>query len=396
MKTTSTPTLAPSFSPSAKDQHIDALPKGSRVVVFGAGAFGGWAALMLLEHGYKVTLIDPWGPGNSRSSSGGESRLIRMVYGDNMLYTMLAARSYTLWEQYEQLFGIRCLVPTGNLWFCQYDDATILSAIDLLKRMSLLYEVLTPKAASARWPHINPIGMEFVLHEQKTGFLYARQATMAVVDYFTKKGGTYLALDADFSTLLEGGQHVRLANGSQILADRFIFACGPWLPTIFPEWLGASLEVTRQEIYYFGVEGKDAAELYALPTWIDNTVAEHYYGVPNTAYRGFKLAADVRGPKFDPTYGDRVPTTEGIAKARQFLSMRFPAIQNAPLLEARVCQYTNAPGGNFIFDRHPTIPHIYALGGGSGHGFKHGPAVGELVAKATTGERGVPEVWGVH
>ena len=83
---------------------------------------------------------------------------------------------------------------------------------------------------------------------------------------------------------------------------------------------------------------------------------------------------------FDPDKGERVVTAEGLDAVRKFLAQRFPALKNAPLLETRVCQYENTSNGDFLIDRHPAFDNVWLVGGGSGHGFKHGPALGEYVA----------------
>jgi glycine/D-amino acid oxidase-like deaminating enzyme len=389
----STLTLSPLHQNEIEDLRVEPLELGSHIIVFGAGAFGGWSALMLLEQGYKVTIVDPWGAGNSRSSSGGESRLIRMVYGDNALYTELALRSYTLWEKYQKTFKKDVLVPTGNLWFCDEHDPTIAAAMKILDANNLPYKNYNGKLASKIYPQINFSDVHDVLLEEKTGFLYAREATQSVFDLFIKKGGRFLASALHQTAAFDNSDKVRMADNNLLHADRYIFACGPWLPTIFPHWLKPKLTVTRQEIFYFGCPAENAYTLQALPTWIDNTAEAHYYGVPNTANRGFKLAADIRGANFDPTHGERIPTTSEVAKARDYLAHRFPVMANAPLLEARVCQYTNTFDGNFIFQPHPELPKVMALGGGSGHGFKHGPAVGELVANIISGKAAIPGAW---
>jgi glycine/D-amino acid oxidase-like deaminating enzyme len=104
------------------------------------------------------------------------------------------------------------------------------------------------------------------------------------------------------------------------------------------------------------------------------------YGVPDLESRGFKIAHDRHGPAFDPDSGTRVPTPEGLAAIRAYVAERFPALEQAPLVEARVCQYENTSNGDFLVDRHPQHENVWLVGGGSGHGFKHGPAMGEHVA----------------
>ncbi len=394
MNVSSTPTLSPGYSKRTKSsKKTKVLQPGDSVVVLGAGSFGGWTALMLQERGLNVTLIDPWGPGNSRSSSGGESRLMRMVYGENQLYTELATRAYLLWERYQKLFGKRCLYPTGNLWLCPEHDTVIEKAIEILDDNNLPYARLDQSKAARQFPAYNLDDTGFILYEKKTGYLLARESTIAVRNYFVRKGGKYLRCVADIENLINYGDGLEISDGTRIKAHAYIVACGPWLPKLFPEWLSEHLLITRQDVHYFGVPQSSAPHLEAMPTWIDHTSDQFYYGIPNTFYRGLKIASDVRGEEIDPTSSDRSVLAENTENARAYLSHRFRGMQDAPLLESRVCQYTNTKDGNFIFDTHPTHPSIFALGGGSGHGFKHGPALGERVASVLLGEDTIPIDW---
>jgi glycine/D-amino acid oxidase-like deaminating enzyme len=161
-----------------------------------------------------------------------------------------------------------------------------------------------------------------------------------------------------------------------------VFACGPWLGTLFPDVVGAHLTVTRQQVNYFGVPaGSSDYSQDRLPVWLD--FGERlYYGIPRSQARGaFKIADDTPGPPFDPTSGDRRPSSEDVGRARAFLARRFPELANAPLVASEVCQYESTPDAHFIVDRHPRSSNVWIVGGGSGHGYKMGPAVGELVAR---------------
>ena len=117
------------------------------------------------------------------------------------------------------------------------------------------------------------------------------------------------------------------------------------------------------------------------------------YGIPGNEWRGFKVADDTRGPAFDPTSGERLPTPEALRAAREYLGYRFPGLKDAPLLESRVCQYENSPDEHFIIDRHPAAGNTWLVGGGSGHGFKHGPALGEMMAELILKDREADAVW---
>jgi len=360
-----------------------------RVVVVGAGAFGGWTALSLLRRGAKVTLLDAWGPGNSRASSGGETRVIRATYGPDRIYVRLVARSLELWRENEKRWGRRLYHRTGALWMVgSKDDRYEKSALPILREGGLAYEELSAAEAAKRYPQINLERIEWAIFEKDAGYLTARLACAAVLEGFLAEGGEYRQVSAVPSGI-DGGKltGAALSDNTRLAADVYVFACGPWLGKVFPNVMGDLIRPTRQEVFFFGTpEGDPRFSESALPVWIDR--AERiFYGVPGNQWRGFKLADDTRGAPFDPTSGERVPSAQGLQAARDYLGFRFPALKGSPLLEARVCQYENSPDQHLIVDRHPGAGNVWLVGGGSGHGFKLGPALGELVAANVLGEK---------
>jgi glycine/D-amino acid oxidase-like deaminating enzyme len=220
----------------------------------------------------------------------------------------------------------------------------------------------------------------------------AREACAAVRDAFQSEGGEYRQAAVQ-PPQMQGGElkSVRLEDGTTLAADRFVFACGPWLGKVFPDLIGGKIRPTRQEVFFFGTAAGDLRFTpERLPIWIDHG-ERFFYGFPVIERIGFKIADDTRGPLFDPTDGEREPSADALAGARQHLALRFPALQHAPLLQSRVCQYENSPDQDFIMDRHPGAGNLWLVGGGSGHGFKHGPAVGEMVAAMVmTGKAPIP------
>jgi glycine/D-amino acid oxidase-like deaminating enzyme len=181
-------------------------------------------------------------------------------------------------------------------------------------------------------------------------------------------------------------RHVTFADGAALEADAFVFACGPWLGAMFPDAIGDRIVPTRQEIYYFGTPmGDRRFDDDRMPVWIE--MGERLmYGIPGNGGRGFKVADDTPGPRFDPTNGARDLTPAGVEAVRRFLRCRFPALAGAPLLGGEVCQYEATPDSHLIVDVHPEASNAWIVGGGSGHGFKMGPAIGEIVASAVLGE----------
>ena len=360
---------------------------GLRAVVIGAGAFGGWTALNLLRQGASVTLVDAWGPGNARASSGGETRVIRATYGTRRVYTTLAARALTLWSEYDRQWNQQFFTKTGALWLFNTDDAFGRASAEGLAALGLPFEWLSPAESAKRYPQFSYDGIASVLYEPEAGYLLARRACEHVAARVVAEGGTYVTGSVAAPAGIAGPlTRITLDDGRRIDGDVFIFACGPWLGRLFPDVVGPRVTPTRQEVYYFGLPAGDSLFAGAkLPVWVD--FGERLiYGIPENVNRGFKVADDTPGPAFDPTNGSREITRDGELAARAFLAKRFPALANAPFLGGEVCQYEASPDSHFIVDQHPGAANVWLVGGGSGHGFKMGPALGEAVAGAVQGK----------
>jgi glycine/D-amino acid oxidase-like deaminating enzyme len=365
------------------------------IAVVGAGAFGGWAALHLLERGASVTLLDAWGPGNSRASSGGETRIMRGTYGPAQPYTETAARALKLWTKYERRWKRQFLHRTGVLWMVSSrDDAYERGSLEPLREAKIKFQQLSTAQMRKRWPQVNFSGVHWGIFEPECGYLDARASCEAVVDAFIAEGGAYrqLAVSAD---ALEGEslRSLTFSDGSRLKADHYVFACGPWLGKLFPETLGKIIRPTKQDIFFFGPPAGDSRFTDAhLPVWGDHG-KRFFYGIPGSDRRGFKVADDTRGSAFDPTSGERVVSQATLKRVREYVAFRFPAMKDAPLIETRVCQYEQTSDSHLIVDRHPQMDNVWLLGGGSGHGFKHGPAVGELMAELVLKDGKPDAIW---
>jgi len=365
------------------------------IAVIGAGSFGGWSALHLLERGARVTLVDAWGPGNSRASSGGETRVMRGTYGPDQPYTEMAARALKLWAKYERRWKRRFLHRTGVLWMASgRDDAFERGSVEALRESQIRFQELSAPQMKKRWPQINFEGIEWGIFEPECGYLDARASCAAVVDAFIAAGGKYRQI-AVLPDGLEDAplSHIALSDGPQLKADCYVFACGPWLGKLFPQAVGDLVRPTKQDVFFFGASaGDDRFSERHLPVWADHR-GHFRYGIPGSGRRGFKIADDTRGPDFDPTTGERTVSQETLKDIREYVGFRFPALKDAPLIETRVCQYEQTPDSHFIVDRHPADENVWLLGGGSGHGFKHGPAIGEMMAEWILKDREPDAMW---
>ena len=361
------------------------MPRSPDVVVIGAGSFGAWTAWHLRLTGLTVALVDAFGAGHSRASSGGESRIIRMGYGDRALYSRWALESLPQWKDLLADAGQPALFrETGVLWLGHDEDPHVDVTARTLDRLGVVTESLAPADLESRFRALDFTGITRGVFEPGSGVLLARRAVDALVHQATRHGVDYRVASVEPPRPSWRGAALHLGDGTRLSAGSFVFASGPWLPRLFPDLLGPLLRATRQEVFFLGVPAGDRRFTPAdLPAWIDFHAGA--YGLPDIEGRGAKVGLTALGPAFDPDRGDRTPSAEGLAAARRFAAIRLPGLRDAPLLEARVCQYTSTPSGDLLLDRHPDHDNVWLAGGGSGHGFKLGPAVGAYVASQLAG-----------
>ncbi len=358
------------------------------VVVVGAGVFGVWTAHHLVEAGARVTLIDAYGPGHSRSSSGDETRILRCGYGPDAIYSAMARASLQQWRALDSRTGGALWHTCGVLWMAAGQDAYTAATRRTLDEGGYVYEVLGQAALQRRFPAIDCRGIDVALFEPECGVVLARRAVRVLADDLTRRGVRIVRARVDAPVDPRDALHT--SDGSRIAADRFVFACGAWLPRVFPEVLAGRIRPTRQVVLYFGTPAGDAGfQPPHWPAWIDFPAG--IYGTPDIDGRGVKVGIDEHGPPIDPDTADRIVDAASVEKARAWLAHRVPALADAPAIESRICQYENTSTGDFLIDRHPLHANVWIAGGGSGHGFKHGPAVGALVARMVmTGEPADP------
>ena len=355
------------------------------VTVVGAGVFGAWIAYQLRRSGKHVILIDAHGPGHSRSSSGGESRIIRMGYGADEIYARSAQRALRLWQEFFARINEAHFRQTGVLWLAHEEDPYPVKCGETLQRVGIPFEKLTTSDVHQRFPQIGLDRISWALLEPESGIIMARRAVQAVAREAINNGVEYLQVAVQPPNGKGKLTNITTTNGRRISAATYVFACGPWLPKMFPGVLADRILPTRQEVFFFGPPAGDCRfTVPALPTWID--FKDEAYGLPDLEGRGVKIAIDRHGPRFDPERGNRVVTAEGLLEVRQYLARRLPELKNAPVTETRVCQYENTSNGDFLIDLHPDFENVWLVGGGSGHGFKHGPVVGEYVAARIEGK----------
>jgi sarcosine oxidase len=370
------------------------------VIVIGAGAFGSWTAWYLQQMGARVTLVEAYGPGNSRSSSGGETRLIRADYGEEELYTKLVLKALPLWKRWEAEWRTELLLPSGRLLMARPEGME-----DLRLRQKRLAghgfptEILTHDELRHRWPQINLEDIAGGIHDTISCIVKARQSCQVVVEQFRRVGGRVVIGTARPGET-SGGRLTGLTidGRNQLHAASYVFACGPWLRKIFPLLLGPRLRTPRRDVFFFGLPaGDDRFHWRRMPSWgfggpSGDPGFSNWYGFPDVDERGLKACPVDDATQIDPDSDERLVNAWQLKRARDYVTWRFPALRNQPIIETRVCQTENSVDNNFIVTPHPEMENVWIAGGGSGHGFKHGPAVGEYLASRILGRHRDPEL----
>jgi glycine/D-amino acid oxidase-like deaminating enzyme len=327
--------------------------------------------------------VDQFEPGDARATSGGESRLIRCSHGSDAGYTASARRARTLWRELEAETGEELMVEIGMAWFAQREDGWEAESEAAMTAQGIPCERLDPAEAAKLFPSLGTDDLAFVLYEPEAGVVRAQRAVRALAAQAVAHGAKLVrgraVPDGDGAVLTAGP-----GEGTRLEGDAVVWACGPWLGRHFGDL--APVAVTCQELLFF--DGGPAWRSPGVPGWVDYDRA--MYGTGDLDDLGVKAALDLEGPPLDPDAELPAASTTEPA-VRSYLAARFPALADAPLKEGRCCRYELSPDSHFLAGRHPEHERTWLVGGGSGHGFKHGPAVAERLATALRGGEPLPE-----
>ena len=399
----------------------------SSVVVVGAGAFGGWTALNLQRMGARVTLVDMFGPGNSRSTSGDETRGVRSSYGDRphgelwMQWARLAAQRWREWDaEYAKPLKMQVFFTTGDVILRPDWEPFLTQTKAWWEKNRIPYEELSLDEVAKRWPQFSLKDVKVVLYEPDAGVVRARRATEAVAEVFRYEGGRVVigrVVPPEPATF--DGHSVRLTNGDTLSGDAIVFAVGPWLGKTFA-LMQNRIRTPLGTVFYYGTPIGDQRFTYpGMPSW-NYPGTTGWPGLP-VDNRGFRVrggggggggpAANANGAAAstnaqpaapppaapqqnvtDPDVSARWVDPDRVLRSRAWVADHFPDLRDMPLLETRACHYEATSSRNFVIDRHPEMKNVWIAGGGNAEAFKQGPVVGEYVAKRVLGVATDPNV----
>jgi glycine/D-amino acid oxidase-like deaminating enzyme len=371
-------------------------PKSPDVVVVGAGAFGGWTAWHLRKLGARVTLVDTWGPGNSRATSGDETRGVRTSYGDREHWIRWANEAITRWkawdEEWYDRLRLRLFFTTGDLILRPEPEPWLTDTLRIWDQLRVPHETLSLDEVAYRYPQISLEGMTLAAFEPNAGVVRARRVCETVAEMFRAKGGQIVIARAEPGARTGARlTDLVLSSGERLAARQFVFACGPWLAKVLPDVLTDKLRTPLGQVFYFGTPPGDDRFVYPhMPSW--NVPGVTGWAALPPDHRGFRVRTGGGGRRpgaprpTDPDDSERWVSPEAVERAVDFVCQRFPLLEHAPLLETRACHYELSASREFIVDRHPALDNVWIAGGGNAEGFKFGPVIGEYVARRVLGK----------
>jgi glycine/D-amino acid oxidase-like deaminating enzyme len=374
----------------SRSQTQSSAATASDVVVIGAGAFGGWTALYLREMGLSVTMVDQYGPGNSRATSGGETRQIRAGYGEREVYTRWVLDALERWKKREAEWKKKLLFPTGQITLAREWTKNLTDTRKVFDKLGVKYEVVDRADLPRRFPQMTMEGIAFGFAVPSTGVLKAREGCVAVEHAFEGKGGQFLTAKAEPGRRTGRKlEDVVLSTGRRVSAGTFVFACGPWLRKVFADVMSRKLITPRRVVFFYGTPPGDERFTFPnFPTW----AVDDAYGFPSIEGKGFKVVPTFEAEMVDPDTQEHTLTADEIRKGRAFVTRWFPTLKDQPLVDTKVCQREDSVDEHFIVDRHPAFDNVWIVGGGSGHGYKHGIVLGDYVAHRVVGKDTQPEL----
>jgi sarcosine oxidase len=360
-----------------------------RIIVVGGGVMGAWTARWLRRGGHAVTLVDRFGPANEVGSSGDVSRVTRSSHGPDRFYPVWQRRALEQWRDLERSSGQSLFVQAGVVWLANEHQAFESDSLASLTELGIPVERWSHDDFASRVPVMRADGVPWALFEPEAGALRARPGVAAAIDAFRAEGGDVMVGRAlpPSRAHAEALERIELEDGRTVEADAFVFACGPWLPALFPALLGELIVTHRQDVMHFAVPAGDARfGPGSLPVWID--FEGSFYGFPSLDGVSIKACPDWLGPIEGPDESARVVAPATVEASRAVLRQRFPAIADQPVVKTWTCFYEVTPDAHFVIDRHPELANVWIAGGGTGHAFKHGPVIGEYLAALVSGDAG--------
>jgi monomeric sarcosine oxidase len=362
------------------------IVRQQQVVIVGAGIVGLSTAYALLAQGVKnVTVLEQEAVDHQRASSHGISRLLRFEYGPDLFYSEMVNLSLKRWKYLERLSKRTLYTQTGLLVLGMEGDNFTQPSQHVLRELDMPTERLTREHCKQRFPQFASHPNDIITFNTEAGILHASTCLQTLRALIIDLGGaiyescrvTNIASDSQLSPV-----RIYTSTGSELAADRVVLATGSWVHRLLAS-LHLPVRLTRQYLLYFAGLPNSSFDVNAFPAFMTH---DDLYGFPihSSAVKGYgsnwlKAASHRFGPPVDP---DDIlpPDQQDIDRVVSRLRELLPALEQADLVQVDSCMYDVTPDEDFILDRLPHDPRVVFATGLTGHGFKFGLLLGEILS----------------
>ena len=361
-------------------------------LILGAGIFGLSTALALQKKGYTVGILNAGPIPDPLAASTDISKIIRMEYGSDIEYMKMAATSMETWREWNTLFQETLYHEVGFLLLAKHDLESEKQTFERLSYQNLRNQNYAPERISStllqnRFPHFNAAYYTDGFFHKVAGFAESGRTLEVLADYakslkidlFLEEGS--LCFNKEKSRIIG----VKTQKGQLISAGHTIVCAGNFTPYLLPE-LKPFMRITGHPVFHLLPKNPEQFHANNFPVFAADISNSGWYGFPlHPREKVLKIASHTEGLELHPELDERVVGEEDIAALRAFLKQSIPNLWDAPIVYTRRCCYTDTLDGHFWIDRHPEVEGLTVGSGGSGHGFKMGPEVGEMIAQVAEG-----------
>jgi glycine/D-amino acid oxidase-like deaminating enzyme len=357
-------------------------------VIAGGGVFGTTAALELAGRGHRVSLVDAAELPAPRAASTDVSKVVRREYGSDELYLRLATGAIDGWRRWNEEWPERLYHEDGLLVLAARSLDEPGFAGDSWR--ALLAAGCSPRRLAAgeigrRFPAWGGHGDGEAFFHAAAGWAESGRVVARLLELARAAGVDVLAGDGAVALLVgeRGVEGVRTGSGRELRADETLVACGVWAPRLAGlEW---GMRATAQPVFHLRPRRPERFVAERFPVFMADIAATGWYGFPLHPREGVvKVARHGVGRPADADDARQVTADEREA-LRAFLAGTLPELLDAEVVAARACLYCDTADGHFWIDRDPEREGLTVAAGGSGHGFKFAPVLGELIADAVEG-----------
>lgn len=364
----------------------------SDLLVVGGGVFGATAAWELRRRGHNVVLLEAGKMPNPLAASTDISKVVRMEYGTDEDYMQLgeeAREGWLEWNERARRSDEDALYhETGVAMFCRSDMRTggfENDSFETLIRRGHVPERVAGGSVLERFPAWNPDLFVDGFFHAKGGYAESGR-TISMLAKWLREAAVDVVENMPVARLvLKGGRvtGVEAGDGSIYHADAVIVAAGAWTSKLVPA-LETSICPTGHPVFHLRPHEPDLFRAQRFPTFTSDVAETGYYGFPLNRDGVVKVGVHALGRQIDAD-DERAVATEQVSRLREFLAVAFPSLADDPIVYTRLCLYADTPDEHFWIARHPDVDGLTIASGGSGHGFKFAPVLGNMIANAAEG-----------